>query len=46
MSRATISGGWASVDTAPCDGTPVFLWMIENQTPPEVPLNGYGNLRG
>jgi hypothetical protein len=37
MSRTTISG-WASVDTAPRDGTPVILWMIENDTPLAVPL--------
>ena len=53
-----MSSGWASVATAPRDGTPVILWMIENATPPEVPLtvgfwtlnpkagNGYWRLFG
>ena len=36
--ETTISSGWASVATAPRDGTPVILWMIEDETPPEVPL--------
>ena len=39
MARTTISGGWASVATAPRDGTPLVLWMIENETPSEVPLS-------
>ena len=38
MSRMPMSSGWASVATAPRDGTPVILWTIENETPPEVPL--------
>jgi hypothetical protein len=38
MSRTTMSGGWASVATAPRDGTPVIFWVIEDETPPEVPL--------
>ena len=33
-----MSSGWASVATAPRDGTPVSLWMIEDETSPEVPL--------
>ena len=38
MSRMPMSSGWASVATAPRDGTPVILWTIENETSPEVPL--------
>ena len=39
MARTTISGGWASVATAPRDGTPLVLWMLEDETLPEVPLS-------
>ena len=42
MSRTTMSGGWASVATAPRDGTPVSLCMIEDETPPEAPLTARG----
>ena len=38
MSRMPMSSGWASVATAPRDGTPVIFWMIEDETPPEAPL--------
>ena len=31
-------GGWSPIGTAPRDGTPVILWMIADETPPEVPL--------
>ena len=53
-----MSSDWASVATAPRDGTPVSLWMIEDETSPEVPLtagswtlnpkagNGYWRLFG
>ena len=46
MSIEPLSEGWSPIGIAPRDGTPVIFWMIENQTPPEVPLNGYGDLRG
>jgi hypothetical protein len=37
MSKPIVSGGWASVATALRDSTPVILWMIEDETPPEGP---------
>ena len=39
MSRTTMSGGWAPVATAPRDGTPVILWMIEDDAPPGSPYD-------
>jgi len=42
MSRMPMSSGWASVATAPRDGTPVSLWIIEDETSPEVPLTARG----
>ena len=43
MSRTTMSGGWALVATAPRDGTPVILWLAEEDTAPEQPRAvGYG----
>jgi hypothetical protein len=38
MAKTTISGDWASIGTAPRDGTPVILWVIENETPFAAPL--------
>ena len=37
MSRTITSGGWAPVATAPRDGTPVILWLAEEDTPLERP---------
>jgi hypothetical protein len=37
MSRTVISGGWAPVSTAPRDGTPVILWMVEDEAPLVLP---------
>jgi len=31
--------GWSPIDAAPRDGTPVILWMAEDDTPPVLPLN-------
>jgi hypothetical protein len=30
-------GGWSSVSTAPHDGTPVILWMAQDEAPPSLP---------
>ena len=38
MSRELLSEDWSPIGTAPRDGTPVVLWMIEDETPPEAPL--------
>ena len=40
-----MSGGWSPISTAPRDGTSVILWMIEDETPPEVPLSVGGRGR-
>ncbi|WP_445503035.1 hypothetical protein [Microvirga sp. G4-2] len=32
-----MSGDWSPVSAAPRDGTPVILWMIEDETPPDIP---------
>ena len=37
-----MSSDGASAATAPRDGTPVSLWMIEDETSPEVPLTARG----
>jgi len=37
MPRTTMSGDWAPVATAPRDGTPVILWLAEEDTAPERP---------
>ncbi len=37
MSRTNLSEGWAPISAAPRDGTPVILWMIEDEAPPETP---------
>ncbi|KLK89577.1 hypothetical protein AA309_23835 [Microvirga vignae] len=29
---------WMPVHLAPRDGTPIILWMIEDETPPALPL--------
>ena len=31
-------GSWSPMSTAPRDGTPVILWMAENDTAPVFPL--------
>jgi hypothetical protein len=38
MSRTVISGGWALVGTAPRDGTPVILWMVEDEATLVLPV--------
>ena len=39
MSIEPFNGAWSPISTAPRDGTPVIFWMIEDETPPEVPLS-------
>lgn len=36
MVRTNLGEGWSPISAAPRDGTPVILWMIENQTSPKV----------
>ena len=37
-----MSGGWSPISTVPRDGTPVILWMAEDDVPPVLPLTvGY-----
>jgi hypothetical protein len=38
MWRTIMSDGWAPVSTAPRDGTPVTLWMVEDHAPPVLPM--------
>jgi hypothetical protein len=33
-----MSGGWFPLSAAPRDGTPVVLWMAEDDNPPVLPL--------
>jgi hypothetical protein len=33
-----MSGGWTPITAAPRDGTPVVLWMAEDDDPPVLPL--------
>ena len=33
-----MSGGWSPISTVPRDGTPVILWMAEDEAPPSLPL--------
>jgi hypothetical protein len=37
MSVEPLREGWSPISTAPRDGTPVILWMIEDEEPPPVP---------
>jgi hypothetical protein len=37
MAKTNLGEDWSPVSAAPRDGTPVILWMIENETSPEVP---------
>jgi len=37
MSVEPLREGWSPISTAPRDGTPVILWMIEGEEPPPVP---------
>jgi hypothetical protein len=37
MARTNQSEGWSPVIEAPRDGTPVILWMIHDERPPELP---------
>jgi hypothetical protein len=39
MSVKPLREGWSRISTVPRDGTPVILWMIEDEPPPEVPLS-------
>ena len=40
-----LSEGWFPIGTAPRDGTPVILWLIEDETPPEaLPPVGFWTL--
>ena len=38
MTRAALGGSWSLISTAPRDGTPVILWLAEDDTPPVLPL--------
>jgi hypothetical protein len=40
VSDYSMSSGWFPVSTAPRDGTPVVLWMVEDEMPPALPLIG------
>jgi hypothetical protein len=33
-----MSGGWSPISAAPRDGTPVILWMAEDDDPPVLRL--------
>jgi len=45
MSVEPLREGWSPISTAPRDGTPVILWMVEDDAPPEVPQSvGYWTL--
>jgi hypothetical protein len=39
MSIEPLREGWLPISTAPRDGTPVILWMIEDEIPPTLPLS-------
>jgi hypothetical protein len=39
MSVKPLREGWSRISTVPRDGTPVILWMIEDETPPEALLS-------
>jgi hypothetical protein len=42
MSKEPRNGDWFPISDAPRDGAPLILWMIEDETPPELPLSvGY-----
>ncbi|WP_201864708.1 hypothetical protein [Microvirga soli] len=32
-----LTGDWCPITAAPRDGTPIVLWMIESEAPPEIP---------
>jgi hypothetical protein len=38
MAETLLSGGWAPVNAVPRDGTPVILWLAQDDTPPALPL--------
>jgi hypothetical protein len=38
MSETHDKRGWSPISTAPRDGTPVVLWMAEDDDPPVLPL--------
>jgi hypothetical protein len=33
-----LDNGWSPISIAPREGTPVILWMIEDETPQSLPL--------
>jgi hypothetical protein len=37
VSGKTIARDWSSIGAAPRDGTPVILWLEEDETPPVLP---------
>jgi hypothetical protein len=37
VSGQTIAGGWPPIGAAPRDGTPVILWLEEDEKPPVFP---------
>jgi hypothetical protein len=37
MSVMSMRRGWSSVSTAPHDGTPVILWIAQDEAPPSLP---------
>jgi hypothetical protein len=37
MSMEPLKRDWSPISLAPRDGTPVILWLIEVETPPEMP---------
>ena len=37
MPGKNLHEGWSAISEAPRDGTPVILWLLEDETPPEAP---------
>jgi hypothetical protein len=37
MARASLSEGWSPTTDASRDGTPIILWMIQDEAPPGFP---------
>jgi hypothetical protein len=38
MAETLLSGGWAPVSAAPREGTPVVLWLVQDDAPSVLPL--------
>jgi hypothetical protein len=38
MTIERTSGDWSPIGSAPRDGTPVILWLVEDEKPPVLPL--------